>query len=215
MQAAQPRLGERVSYCGKRLTARSASGFFEIHVFFSLHNHAEAILSVYDMRARLYHVSAGYSPAMMGYEPRHRVDLCADNSILSSGKVYPVTPGAALFFDLAFETGFYGDSGSTIAVFGLEVDFELSSKTGVSKWRIPSDKVYVLRHVGPPYGEGEHAEIQEINEECAAAGYEREKSTWHDMPDTASAQTRDAAVIYDSIRRMIILHKAQGCRRVD
>jgi|CZKN01.1.fsa_nt_gi hypothetical protein len=88
---------------------------FEIHTYFSLHNWSKSVMSVYDIQARLYHVSAGILPMTIGYVRRFRVDLCADNSIIKSGRVFSTEPGSAAYFDLTFDTGFYDDTGTTLA----------------------------------------------------------------------------------------------------
>lgn len=200
---------------GDESDQRSRSGLFEIHVFFSVHNWSHKIMNLYDIHARLYHVSAGYAPARIGYVSRYRVELYSDNSILTSGKVFSAEHGSAVYIELVFETGFYDDTGTTLAVFGLDVDFELSSPEGVSKWRIPSDKIYTLQHWGPPYGHGSKVHVQDMNAEYISAGYEREKGKFHAMPDTAAAQTLDYAVWYECLGNVFTQHISKGLHRLN
>lgn len=195
---------------GNESDQRSRSGLFEIHVFFSVHNWSHKIMNLYDVHARLYHVSAGYAPLTIGYVSRYRVDLSSDNSILSSGAVFRAEHGSSIYVELVFETGFYDDTGTTLAVFGLDVDFELSSPEGVSKWRIPSDKIYTVQHWGPPYGDGSRVHVQDMDAEYISAGYEREKHKFLPMPDSAAAQTLDYAVIYECLGKMFIQHRNKG-----
>lgn len=191
-----------------------ASGLFEIHLYFSLHNWSRSQLSVYDMQARLYHVSAGYAPMSIFYTPRFKVDLCADNSIIGNGHVFTVEDGSAAYFDLAFETGFYDHTGTTLAVFGIDVDFELSSRDGVCKWRIPSDKIYTLRHWGPPHADGSKVYIEHFDGAYLARRYNEERHKVYFMPDTAAAQTMDMAVIYECLGRMFTAHSSRGLHKL-
>jgi len=191
-----------------------ASGLFEMHVYFSVHNWSGRMVSIHDIRAKLYHVSAGYVPLAIGYVNRFRVDLAEDNSILKTGSVIRVSHGSAAHVDLAFETGFYGDTGTTLAVFGLEVDLQLSGDDGVSMWRLPSEKVYVLQHSGPPFSEGSEAHFGSMDAAYINSCYEREKSKTYLMPDTAAAQTMDRAVLYECIGRMLAIHSAAGFHEI-
>lgn len=192
----------------------SPSGLFELHVYFSVHNWSDRVMSIHDIRAKLYHVSAGYTPLTIGYVSRFRVDLINDNSILKAGSVIKISHGSAAHIDLAFETGFYDDTGTTLAVFGLEVDLQLSGSTGVTKWRLPSDKVYVLQHTGPPYSNGSEPYVGSMDAAYITKCYEKERKKTYWMPDSAAAQTMDRAVIYECIGQMLAAHLADGFHEI-
>jgi hypothetical protein len=184
---------------------------YEIHIYFSLHNCTDAFLSIYDIHARLYHVSAGYTPLTIGYVSRYRVDLSQDNSILKAGRVYRAGPKGSLFFDLAFETYLYDDTGTTLAVFGIDLDYELLSGNKVIKYRIPSEKIYVLQHWGPPYHGGSNKVfITPMDDVYISNKYEKVKDKVYIMPDTAAAQTLDQAVKYECLKEMLHLHLDRG-----
>ena len=127
---------------------------FEIVVSFSLHNHTDETVRLYDTHARLYYSICRPKPTARFDArlelPRHRIDLLSDNSIFGNGLVHPVSPGDALYIDLAMEASFYDNKESVnVMAFGLEVDVEASADgRGVANYRIPSEKIYVMEYDG-------------------------------------------------------------------
>lgn len=123
---------------------------YEIVITFSLHNHTNETIRLYDMHTRLYHSKTYKKPYLsIGYIQRYRVDLLSDNSILENGIIFEIPPGAAAYIDLATEVSFYGESEATVLVFGLEADVEAALKgQGFSGYRIPSEKIYAIHYMG-------------------------------------------------------------------
>jgi hypothetical protein len=129
--------------------------FYEIHLFYSLHNWSEHEFKCYDMHVQVYHSTTGGQTMLEigSYTPpeRFRIDLCADNSILSNGKVYEVAHSKACYFELVFEFGFYDfrNIPGVQIIFGIDVDIEVVNDGHVKKYCVPSDCLYLIGYYSP------------------------------------------------------------------
>jgi hypothetical protein len=120
------------------------SAKWELRIHFAVHNGFESELSIYDVHAEVYHVSADrISPAMMVYRPR--IELIQDNSILTQRRVIAIPPHRMRPIELAFETSVY-DARDTTIVFGTFVDWHVVDGGSVVKRRTASDNIYVFEH---------------------------------------------------------------------
>jgi len=131
-------------------TKNMNKSFFDIDIYFSLHNGTEVPINIFDMHTRLYHASAGRlaQPASILYVERYLVVLCSDNSILKNGLVYRADPGDVCPFMLAFEAGFYDEADNAMAVFGIDVEYSSVAENGqTQKHVIPSDCIYILQYI--------------------------------------------------------------------
>jgi hypothetical protein len=186
----------------------------ELTVCFAIHNKSGAECTLYDIRAHLYHVSSGYTPASAAYEPRHRVELTADNSICPNGGVFHIPNDEAAYIDLVFHTSLFDDTTRTLLVFGLFAFVEVQDSGRIVRQRIPSDKLYVFDcsedGTGPISDRGTNANYFASFISVDASYLQQQMNATrgirHWMPDTAMAQTHDEYVIWRSLSEMLDAH---------
>jgi hypothetical protein len=184
---------------------------YEIRINFSIQNSTPRTISILDIHAHLYAASAGYYPLAIGYINRYRIDLYEDNSIFKSGSSIEIEPNSVAYINLAFENSYYGDTGNSLLVFGLYVDFRSEYNGRIHNYRIPSDKIYVIQYFGPPSFKRK-VYIIPMDKAYIDSGYEKVKNE-KDTPSAFMIYSR--AETYQKLEKIFEIHTKEGIVEID
>jgi hypothetical protein len=114
---------------------------WELHIFFTIYNHVQSELILYDLHAEQY---CDQSPTdyQLSAAGRVHVTLYSDNSILQDGRVDHIPPSVSLSIDLGLQMS--AGHASIFYAFGLFADCHYALSGIVTKKRYPSDSIYVV-----------------------------------------------------------------------